>query len=79
MTSPSSLEPEARKPEGPLDHSPGAALYAQIEGLAGEEDDLLVIPAEQRQSHHHARLREIGEELDRIYERLRHRAHKRQA
>jgi hypothetical protein len=74
MTSPSRLEAEARKPEGALDHSPGASLFAHVEGLVGEEQDLLVIPAEERKPHEHERLKLIGEELDRVFERLHHRA-----
>jgi hypothetical protein len=35
---------------------------------------LLLIPALERKEHKHARLREIGDELDRIWERLRERA-----
>ena len=74
MTSPYRLEADARKPEGTLDRNPLAALYAQIEGLVGEEQELLIIPAHERKTHEHERLRVIGEQLDRIFERLRERA-----
>jgi hypothetical protein len=74
MTSPSSLEPEAERPEGPLEHNPGASLFAHTEGLMGEEQALLLIPAQERKAHEHERLRAIGEELDRVYERLHERA-----
>jgi hypothetical protein len=53
---------------------PGASLFARIEGLLGEEDALLLIPARERTEDQHDRLRAIGDELDRIWERLRERA-----
>jgi hypothetical protein len=77
MTTPSPLEEDARRPEGALEHSSGASLFAQVEGLAGEEQDLLVIPAEERKAHQHERLRAIGDELDRIFARLDQRARRR--
>jgi hypothetical protein len=54
-------------------------LFARIEGLKGEEDALLRIPVAERTGEHHDRLRVIGEELDRIWESLRERAHRRAA
>ena len=77
MTSPYRLEADARRPEGSLDHSSGASAFAQVEGLAGEEQELLIIPAHERKAHQHERLRVIGEELDRIFARLHKRAHER--
>jgi hypothetical protein len=53
---------------------PEEGLYARIEGLAGEEDALLQIPAHERTEEHHARLGSIARELDRVWERLRERA-----
>jgi hypothetical protein len=53
---------------------PEASLFARIEGLVGEEDAILRIPARERRQEHHDRLREISTELDRIFERLRDRA-----
>lgn len=54
----------------------GMEAYARIEGMVGEEQELLEIPAHERSERHHARLREIGEELDRIWKRLENRAHR---
>ena len=67
------LEPE----RGPEDFVPGSAdleLYARVEGLMGEEAALLAVPHEERSQHHHDRLKAIGDELDRAFEKLRERA-----
>jgi hypothetical protein len=48
--------------------------YAHIEGLIGEEDALLRIPAHERTDADRERLRSIGEELDRLWDSLRRRA-----
>jgi hypothetical protein len=67
------LEPQ----RGPKDFEPGSPdleLFAHVEGLVGEEAALLAIPHEDRSQHQHARLRAIGEELDRVFEHLRERA-----
>jgi hypothetical protein len=64
-----------REPEGvapPLDE--GIKLFAQIEGLVGEEYALLAIPAHKRSTSESTRLREIAETLDRIFDKLRERA-----
>ena len=53
---------------------PEHGLFARIEGLVGEEDALLKIPAHERTGEQHERLRSIGAELDRVWEKLRHRA-----
>jgi hypothetical protein len=53
---------------------PDLGLFARIEALIGEEDALLLIPALERKQHERDRLREIGDELDRIWKRLRERA-----
>jgi hypothetical protein len=68
--------------EGPLqrtgpDVDPEIGLFARVEGLAGEEAALLRVPAHERTAHQHDRLRVIGDELDRIFEHLRERAHRR--
>jgi hypothetical protein len=47
---------------------------ARVEGLIGEERALLDIPAHQRTAEQHTRLREIAEELDRLWATLRERA-----
>jgi hypothetical protein len=52
---------------------PELGLFARIEGLCGEEEALLKIPAKERRREHESRLREIGAELDRVWERLRER------
>jgi hypothetical protein len=59
-------------PRGPDD--PELGLFARVEGLVGEEEALLRIPVAERNPEHHDRLRAIGEELDRIFEKLRERA-----
>jgi hypothetical protein len=64
-------------PRTPDEINPSAAekeLFARIEGLIGQEIALLDIPARERTDAEHARLHEIGVELDRIFERLRQRA-----
>jgi hypothetical protein len=53
---------------------PEASLFARIEGLIGEEDAILRIPAHERRQEQHDRLREVADELDRIFEKLRDRA-----
>jgi hypothetical protein len=73
MTAFEGLEP----PRGPKDFVPGSSdleLFARVEGLVGEEAALLAIPHEDRSEHQHNRLKAIGEELDRVFERLRERA-----
>jgi hypothetical protein len=49
-------------------------LFARIEGLVGEEAALLAVPLERRRQEQHDRLRAIGEELDRMWEKLSERA-----
>ena len=64
----------------PLDAPHGRlAAYEHIEGLCGEEEALLQIPADERASQHHQRLKELEQELDRAFERLRNRADKRRS
>jgi hypothetical protein len=53
--------------------------YEHVEGLCGEEEALLQIPADEREAHHHQRLKELKEELDRAFERLHERADKRRS
>jgi hypothetical protein len=65
---------EPRSPEELAPRPPAIDLFAHIEGLIGEEAALLSIPAHQRDHEHHRRLSEIGEELDRAWEKLRDRA-----
>lgn len=66
-----------RGPEDLAATPPELGLFARIEGLVGEEAALLAIPAHQRDQAQRDRLRAIGEELDRIWERLRERAERR--
>lgn len=54
--------------------SPGVQAFARIERLCGEEDALLKVPAKERSKQQESRLREIGAELDRVWEKLRERA-----
>ena len=49
-------------------------VYAHIEGLVGEENELLEEAEESRKEEHHERLHAIGKELDRAWEALRQRA-----
>jgi hypothetical protein len=62
------VEPPAL-PEG----SSAEETFARIEGLVGQELALLRIPAARRTSEQRERLRSIGEELDRIWDKLRER------
>jgi hypothetical protein len=58
---------------------PDVDLFARIEDLIGEEEALLMIPAEERGPRDHQRLRAIEDELDRIFEKLRLRDGRRRA
>jgi hypothetical protein len=49
-------------------------LFARVEGLVGEERALLEIPARERSRQQRDRLRDVGAELDRIWESMRARA-----
>jgi hypothetical protein len=49
-------------------------VYAHIEGLVDEENELLEGAEEERKEEHHHRLHAIGEDLDRAWETLRRRA-----
>jgi Protein of unknown function (DUF2630) len=51
--------------------------YAHIEGLVGEENELLEQAEEDRKEGHRERLRAITGELDRAWETLRQRAERR--
>jgi hypothetical protein len=53
---------------------PEQGLFARIERLVGQESALLAIPDHKRDDHQRERLRSIGAELDRVFERLRERA-----
>jgi hypothetical protein len=70
--------PPFESPGVPRDLGPGlsddAQVFVRIENLMGEEDALLRIPSRARTAHDRERLRLIGEELDRAFERLRARA-----
>ena len=67
------LEPE-RGPKDFVPGSPDLEVFERVEGLVGEETALLAVPHEDRSQHHHERLKAIGEELDRAFEKLRERA-----
>ena len=51
--------------------------YAHIEGLVGEENELLEEAEEARKEEHRERLHSITQELDRAWETLRRRAERR--
>jgi hypothetical protein len=52
-------------------------VYAHIEGLVGEENELLEEAEESRKEEHHERLHAIRQDLDRAWEALRRRAERR--
>jgi hypothetical protein len=52
-------------------------VYSHIEGLVGEENELLEGAEEGRKEEHRERLHAIVEELDRAWETLRQRAERR--
>jgi Protein of unknown function (DUF2630) len=52
-------------------------VYAHIEGLVGEENELLEEAEKGRKEEHRERLHAIREELDRAWETLRGRAERR--
>jgi hypothetical protein len=58
----------------PIESAPEASLFARIEDLIDEEHALLLIPAAERGRRDHERLREIEDQLDRIWEKLRERS-----
>ena len=58
----------------PAELAPEASLFARIEDLIDEEHALLLIPATERGRRDHERLREIEDQLDRIWETLRERS-----
>jgi hypothetical protein len=58
----------------PIESAPDARLFARIEDLIDEEHALLLIPAVERGRRDHERLREIEDQLDRIWETLRERS-----
>ena len=63
-----------REPGDPAERAPAASLFARIEDLIDEEHALLLIPAAERRRRDHERLREIEDQLDRIWEKLRERS-----
>ena len=69
---------EATGQIGPHAHETQGALYGHVEHLAQEEDQLLAIAKEERTEQHHARLKQIREDLDRAFHHLRER-HERRA
>jgi hypothetical protein len=64
---------QPRKKEDFAPDPPELGLFARVEDLCGEEEALLKIPAKERSRERESRLREIGAELDRVWERLRER------
>jgi hypothetical protein len=68
---------EPRPPEEYTDLHPDVGLFSRVEGLIGEEHALLAIPAQERSEAQHRRLRDIGAELDRVFDRLRERHERR--
>ncbi|MGO9820755.1 MAG: DUF2630 family protein [Solirubrobacteraceae bacterium] len=78
MTGFSADEGLAREHDKDLSRIPrGLEAYAHIEGLVGEENELLEEAAEGRKEEHRERLHAITEELDRAWETLRRRAERR--
>jgi hypothetical protein len=71
-------EGHAREHDRDLSPIPGnLEAYAHIEGLVGEENELLEAAEESRKEEHRERLHAITEELDRAWEALRRRAERR--
>ncbi|MCW3064929.1 MAG: hypothetical protein JWN32_2101 [Solirubrobacterales bacterium] len=69
--------PELERPRTKDDVAPrpeALDVFARIEGLSGEEERLLAIPAAERSRAERDRLHAIAGELDRIWEHLRKRA-----
>jgi hypothetical protein len=66
------IPPDQVKDLSPI--PPELQLFARIENLVGEEARLLEIPLQDRREVHRERLREISQELDRIWQMLRERA-----
>jgi hypothetical protein len=64
--------------ESALQHAPelpeAMRVFAHIEDLIGQERAVLHVPDRERTSEQRDRLRAIGAELDRVFERLRERA-----
>jgi predicted nuclease with TOPRIM domain len=52
-------------------------VYARVEGLVGEEEELLEQAEDGRKEEHRQRLHAIAQELDRVWETLRRRADRR--
>ena len=52
-------------------------VYAHVEGLVGEETELLEKVEQERKEEHRERLHAITEELDRAWDTLRRRAERR--
>ena len=78
MTGFSADEGLAREHDKDLSRIPrGLEAYAHIEGLVGEENELLEEAEEARKDEHRERLHAITEELDRAWETLRRRAERR--
>ena len=61
-------------PDDKADVPADLGLFARVEGLVGEERALLEIPARERSRQQRDRLRDVGAELDRIWESMRARA-----
>jgi hypothetical protein len=73
----SSVFPGADRERVGEDRAPppeGISVFSQVERMVGEEYALLAIPTHERSEAQHSRLRELGEQLDRIWEKLRERA-----
>jgi hypothetical protein len=71
MTQPADFESALqREPELPE----AMRVFSRIEDLIGQERALLQVPERERSREQRERLRGIGEELDRVFERLRRRA-----
>lgn len=71
-------EPVSREHDEELSPIPrNLETYAHIEGLVGEETELLEEAEEDRKEEHRKRLHAIEEELDRAWETLRRRAERR--
>jgi hypothetical protein len=71
-------EDRSREHDNDLSSTPrDLEAYAHIEGLVGEENELLEQAEEGRKEEHRERLHAIRQELDRAWEALRRRAERR--
>ena len=73
----SSVFPDAERERMGEDRAPlpeGISMFRQVERVVGEEYALVALPTHERSEGQHGRLRRLGEQPHRIWEKLRERA-----